>query len=230
MNRWRSLFGGVAAVALLAMTSTATAESINNLGTTFVSTTYMYPDDMGRPGQLTLEDDGLGLIATLGDLSQENFGNVGLTLSLELTNELGDPMDTMAEGMFGPGTTGNGVLSIEDLDASELLFQADIVDFVLAENEFVEGSFTGQGNFENAIYGGGLSDVDQPTDGLFVTSLITWYLDEALSQKINIDNFVDGPGGPGSTIYGESAQVSVVPEPASLLLLSVGGMLLRRRR
>lgn len=232
MNYWRSLTGGVAAVLALAMvSSTASAESINSLGTSSVSTTYTYPDDAGRPGMLTLQDDGLGLIATLGDLSQQNFGNVALTLSLELDGEQGDPFDTMAEGLFNPGTNADGVLTIEDLSGGGILFQADIMNFLLAENEFVDGSFSGQGTFANAVYGGALSNIDQPTEGALITSLITWYLDEALTQKVNIDNFLDEPAGSSNdTIYGESAQVKVVPEPASLVLLSLGGLLLRRRR
>ncbi len=233
MNRWRLLWGGTVTVLALAMVSTtARAESISSLGTTFVSTTYTYPN--GGPGTLTFQDTGLGLIASLGDMSQQNFGNVALTLSLELDSEQGDPADAMAEGLFNPGLAANGVLTIEDLSESAgggtVLFQADIVDFLLAESEFVDGAFTGQGTFLNAVYGGALSGVTDPTGGLLETSLITWYLDEALTQKVNIDNFVNPPAGSNGTIYGESAQVNVVPEPATLALLSLGGLLLRRRR
>ncbi len=201
---------------------------LTNLGTTIVYTEYAYPQGE-EPGVLTINDQGLGLIATFLDDTELLFSDISVSLSLELLEELGDPGDAFAYGQFG-----SGVLTYTDNSApgpGTTIFQADVLEFELVESALNSGVYSGDGTFENATFSGALAGVTLPTEGQILTSLFQWFSDSDLTALVDIDNFLNPADQGASTVYGELTQVNVTPEPGTLVLLgvAVAGMLRRRR-
>lgn len=224
MRGFRSLFGSVvvATIATAWVGTSANASVLQSLGTDNVATTYTYPGGESVGGQLTLSDTGLGAIATFIDASQLPLSNVSLTLSIPLLSEGGDPGDTLADGIFGPG-----VLTLTD-GVGPTLFQATLTGFELSE--VIPGSYVGSGNFVGAVYGGALSGVTAPTSGNILTSLFSWHTGGFNGPVVDINNFLTAPPG-GSTIYSDLHDLNILPEPGTLAMLSMAVFgLLRRHR
>ena len=225
-NPWMLRGGLLALAALLCSAEASYAEALELISASEVFATYTYPDG-GSPGVLTLDDQGIVLIGTLvGGVTFPAFPVVDVTLSLELTQEAGVPSDTLAHGVFG-----GGVLSMVDDSGGPpvAVLEAGISGFELIESGQDNGSFLGIGAFTGATYGGDFAVVTQPTSGQINTGLITWFTDPALTNAINIDDFVTPPSVGITTLYGSMNQLNLLPEPTTMMLVAAGGICLLRR-
>ena len=221
----RSISGGIVALGCIVLCSnvSARADVLLSLASDDVATTYEYPDG-GDPGHLVLNDTNLGVIATFSDVPQLSISDVELTLSVDFIGELGDTGDEFAHGGFG-----GGMLTLTDLSGGspgQILFQAQITEFEL--EEITPGAFVGSGVFTGAAYGGVLTGVNAPLDGQLITSLFTWREIDPGGAIIDIDTFETSPGV--STIFADMHDVNIVPEPGSIIIMTMLSCALTRRR
>lgn len=205
--------GALSGLLVLVLSTASSADVLTNLGASDVFSSYTYPGK--EPGHLDINDDGVGAIATLVEGGILEFDSVEITMSLPFVEELDDPNDELAHGLFGAGT-----ISIVDTSADGpgvSIFEALVEQFEFAEDVGNFGFFVGVGTFVDAVYGGALGDVDLPLEGDLVTDLFQWYADPELTTPVNIDNF---DGKSDITIYGEM-QINISPEPSALIFLAI---------
>lgn len=192
-----------------------------------VQVRYDFPDG-GAPGVLTIDsisDPGVTTLATeFGGASVPVTQPVDISLQLELASEVGDAGDSVAQGVFWPGTL---TVTQPGLGGATLLSAMVDNGLSLAESTVVPGLFAGNGTFSDAMLGGDFAGYTGPTSGEIDALLFEWFSDPARTNPIDINNFLTPVGG-FDTVYARVTW-TIVPEPATALLLLVGGVSMIRR-
>ena len=213
---WRGWFLLVAVSGALCLSPVpAAAAMIDEINVTVIPTTYVYDYNGGNPiGQLTIErTSGVELVITRAGVAQESLFDTYFKFTTTLSSDDSDPNTGQAIGIF----TG-GEITIRDGSATgDLLFRADIVRLELTENMSSEiFLLAGHGTFTDGEVHGDLAEF--ATSGLIGD--VTW----KLTPGSEINSFAESFTG--------DSNVSLLPEPVTMSLLAMGGMvmLIRRKR
>ena len=154
-------------------------------------------------GVLTIEQNGVDLVLEWSDNTQQTLPSVEFSLQTFLQTDLSAGGQAIAD--FGGGT-------ITITNNTGILLTADIGTFTVEETLNLPFTLViGSGNF--TVTGGSLGGDFGPNGVIFD---ITWELDS------NIDDF--------SQAFNAESNVTLTPEPATMILLAAGGLFAVKRR
>jgi len=155
------------------------------------------------PGVLTIEQNGVGLVLERSDNTQQTLPSVTFSLQTFLQADLSVAGQAIASFTGGTITITNN---------AGTLLTADIGTFTVEETLNLPFSLViGSGDF--IVTGGSLSGDFGPNGVIFD---ITWELDS------NINDF--------SQAFTAESDVTLTPEPATMILLAAGGLFAVKRR
>ena len=154
-------------------------------------------------GVLTIEQNGVDLVLEWSDNTQQTLPSVEFSLQTFLQTDLSAGGQAIAD--FGGGT-------ITITNNTGILLTADIGTFTVEETLNLPFTLViGSGNF--TVTGGSLGGDFGPNGVIFD---ITWELDS------NIDDF--------SQAFNAESDVTLTPEPATMILLASGALFAVKRR
>lgn len=196
------LFTKVLVVALVVSChlSLAGASMIDEISVDSVDTVFRLSPGSGT---LTIAQTGVNLLLERSDNTQQTITDVDFSLVTFLSSDNSSGGQAMAD--FAGGT-------ISITDASGTLLTAHIDGFSVEEALNLPFSLVvGSGNF--TVTGGYLSSEFGPSGVIFD---VTWELDR------NIDDFTQD--------FAAESDVTLTPEPATVILLAVGGLFVAKHR
>ncbi|MBW1873345.1 MAG: PEP-CTERM sorting domain-containing protein [Deltaproteobacteria bacterium] len=155
------------------------------------------------PGVLTIYQNGVGLVLERSDNTQQTLPSVSFSLQTFLQADLSAAGQAIADFAGGTITITNNIGT---------LLTADIGAFTVEETLNLPFTLViGSGDF--TVTGGSLDGDFGPNGVIFD---ITWELDS------NIDDF--------SQDFTAESDVTLTPEPATMILLGAGGLFAAKRR
>jgi len=180
--------------------SSAGATLIEEISVDSVDTVY----DLSPNATLTIAQNGVSLVIERTGNVQQTIADVDFSMITYLQTDLSTPAGQAIADFAG------GTITISD--ATSTLLTADIGVFTVEENVNLPFALvTGSGDFN--VTGGSLSGEFGPAGVIFD---VTWRLSQT------IDDF--------SEPFTAESDVTLTPEPSTLLLLMVGGIFALRRR
>jgi hypothetical protein len=188
--------------------SLASATVIDEISMTSIDTVYEWTPDVNGTGtgKLTIEQVGLVMILEMSDNTQDAKTGVIFSLVTFLEEDLSTNTQAIADLSL------NGSIIITNADDSETYLTADLVSFDIEENlNASDYELSGSGDF--IITGGTLANQFGPAGVIFD---VTWNLPS------EIEDFTES--------FTAESNVTLTPEPATMVLLAAGGLLSMTRR
>lgn len=214
--------------AVLTASQPVTAATITHISAAGIPISYDFDQSL-----LTMNDpsdSSVALTVTYADSSEETIFGTSVSGLFDMYDD-SDSTGGIAIGHFTSST--GSQLEIKDPNGVDLFTAtADLLTLTEVNMGLDAGPFTGAGDYSNGATGRSLSGHAMGADGdlLLVMNLsLTWYQDPNYAVPINsISNFtkLDDPNGL-SVIYGRFV-LDIIPEPASIVLLACGSMLVSR--